>query len=137
MARVPQALADQALAYAQQHGLDMSTLVRAGLKWVITQPPDRVVPPASPPPSPAPPPEPRPPQLPQRILRVLERHPAGIDVAMTTAQVNADKKFKGHRASQEQVGQCLRHLRRERRVTRLAYGLYTARQQALDTGNPD
>src|SRR5262249_40230994 len=135
MARVPQDLADQAQAYATTHHLDISTLVRAGLKWVLDQPPETVHPPA-PAAAKAPAsdtaPAATPPELTRRIVRVLEAYPAGIDVGMVTAHVNTGKLPKGHRASRAQVGQCLRHLYRAGHAHRLAHGLYTARQQALD-----
>jgi hypothetical protein len=121
-ARVPQALAMQVQAYAQAHGLALSTLVRAGLAWVLTQPP--------PPGSRRMPARPegqahQQRQLPTRISRVLTAHPAGIDVAMITAQLNAGKTPK-HRTwvQRTQVGSCLRHMVLRGDVTRLARGVY-------------
>ena len=135
MARVPQALADQAQAYAEAHQLDISTLVRAGLQWVLTQPPEAVRP-HTPAPASDTAPAAAPPGLTRRIVRVLEAHPAGIDVAMVTEKVNTGRMPKGHRASRAQVDQCLRHLYRADQVDRLAHGLYTARQQALVPAAP-
>src|SRR5262249_58670215 len=112
MARVPQALADQAQAYATTHQLDISTLVRAGLKWVLDQPPEAVRPPApaaAKAPASDPAPAATPPDLTRRIVLVLEAHPAGIDVAMVTEKVNTGRMPNDHRASRAQVGQCLRH----------------------------
>src|SRR5262249_3993617 len=127
MARVPQELANQAQAYAKTHQLDISTLVRAGLQWVLTQAPEDVRPKA-PAKAPAPTPDPgegtTPPDLPARIVRVLEAYPAGIDVAMVTEKVNTGRMPKDHRASRAQVGQCLRHLSRASKAVRLQHGVY-------------
>ena len=129
MARVPQALADEAKAYATTNQIDISTLVREGLRWVLRQDWKSVAP-AALTPAKTPAPGGTPPDLPARIVRVLEAHPAGIDVAMVTEQVNATKP-RSPRASRAQVGQCLRHLSRQARAVRLQHGVYTARQQAL------
>ena len=111
MARVPQALADQAQAYAEAHQLDISTLVRAGLQWVLTQPPEAVRP-HTPAPASDTAPAAAPPGLTRRIVRVLEAHPAGIDVAMVTEKVNTGRMPKGHRASLVHRGPALYQLER-------------------------
>jgi hypothetical protein len=132
MARVPRDLAARVEAYAATHGVTLSQLVRAGLTHILTQPPDRVVPPAAPP-APTPPPRAAPPRLGHRIARVLKAHPAGIDVAMLTAQLNAGKTPTSRTwVTRAQVGSYLRHQYHLGQVERLERGLYTARRPGAE-----
>jgi len=128
MARVPQALATQVQTYATTHGLAISTLVRAGLTWALTQPPATVAPPP-------PPPKPRPrrrkpPTLQDKVMQVLAQHPAGLMVyeiwdKITRHQWQHTSRYGvRHNLTRAEVGLVMRHLYRTGRVVRPTRGVY-------------
>jgi hypothetical protein len=128
MARVPQDLATQVQTYATTHGLAISTLVRAGLLWALTQPPATVVPP--PPPAKLRPRQRKPPRLQDKIMQVLAEHPEGLEVwevwgrLSRHARIHPTRYGLRHPLTRAEVGMVLRHLYRTGRVVRQTRGVY-------------
>ena len=127
MARVPASLAQEVQAYAATHQLPISALVRAGLTYVLTQPPpvEVAVPLSAPRPTPV---RRLRRTLGSRILEVLAEAPDGLSVdkiywILWTAP---RRRRAGERSKdlKQQVGGTLRSLYRQGRIQRLSHGVY-------------
>jgi hypothetical protein len=126
MARVPATLAQEVQAYATTHQLPISALVRAGLTYVLTQPPPVEVPVRRPDAAPRPS---RPPRVTfsSHVLEVLAQAPDGLSVADVFFQLPSKLQRK-HGRGMEFIGSTLRALWRRGRIQRVSHGVYATLQ---------